>query len=160
MVAYVKSKKLVCQVLTNGMAFHDDPQGALLDRLCAAGVDRILLHADVGQDRPGIDLEEFRRTVFSQLERRRIFFGLSVTVYPETRGTIPALMKKYAGFRFFDGILATIARDTESSVRRDTSGGRDPDIGEEHDAIVKELGVGPAAYIPSSVSDAQVSWLR
>jgi hypothetical protein len=158
-VAYIKSRNLVCQILTNGLAFYNDPREELLNRLIAAGVDRILLHADVGQERPGIDLDAFREAVFEQFERRAVFFGLSVTVYPESRRTVSALMKHYAHYRFFDGILVTITGDARTSVLHGQGGDDEPTLHEEHDSIARDLGIEPSAYIPSSADDSHVRWL-
>jgi hypothetical protein len=158
-VRYVKSFKLVCQILTNGLIFHDDPGGDLLDRLVEAGVDRFLLHADAGQQRPGVDCEAYRDGIFRQFEQRAVFFGLSITVYPESRGTVCDAMKRYARYKYFDGILVTITGDAGTSVLPGAGGIDEPTLREEHDSIVDGLGIRASTYIPSSIDDFNVRWL-
>ncbi len=158
-VEYIKKRNLICQILTNGLLFYDDPRSELLDRLVAAGIDRIVLHADAGQERHGVECDAFRETLFRQFEQRSVFFGLSVTVYPESRRTVCAAMKQYAKYRFFDGILVTITGDTHTSVLRGPRGDDEPSLREEHDSIVDGLAIEPSAYIPSNIDDFQVRWL-
>ena len=152
-VSYIKSKKLICQILTNGLVLLQDERGEFLDRLSAAGVDRILLHIDEGQSHVYGDLEAVRRTLFSKLEKKRIRFSLSLTIYNETQAAIPSLIKKYSAYRYFDGILAVLARDILPPKLQH------PELRAEYETIRRELDLEPAAYIPSSLADEDVHWL-
>jgi len=158
-VSYVKSMGLICQMLTNGIVFLDPMRAGLLDDLVNAGLDRIVLHADTGQQRPGTRLESFCESVFDRFEQRRIPFSLSITLYPENRGTLPDLMTQYARYRFFDGILATLVKDPRNTAQQPADRAAGADILEEHEAIVRRLRILPAAYIPSSLDDSFISWL-
>ena len=48
-IAYIKSRNLHCQLLTNGILFLSDKDDTLLNKIVEAGVNRIILHVDVGQ---------------------------------------------------------------------------------------------------------------
>jgi hypothetical protein len=158
-VSYVKSRGLICQILTNGIVFLDPKRAGFLDDLVRAGLDRIVLHADAGQRRPGTRLESFCESVFDQFEQRRLPFSLSITLYPENRGTLPDFIRKYARYRYFDGILATLVKDPRNTARPSADRSAGSDILEEHKAIARRLRILPAAYIPSSLDDSFISWL-
>ena len=152
-VAYVKSRKITCQLLTNGLVLLQDDTNELLESLKASGVDRILVHMDDGQGYIHSDLEAGREKLFSKLEKRKIAFSLSLTIYNESQGRIPSLIKKYSRFRYFDGILAVLARDPRPPKVQYA------DLGEEYKSISRELQVEPLTYIPSNLDDADVRWL-
>jgi len=152
-VADVKARGLRCQVLTNGVLFLQPERDTLLDRLAAAGVDRIIIHMDEGQGHIHRDIDAARRTVFDKLELRRLRFGLSLTIFPETQGRLPAVLRAYAAYRYFDSILAVLARDP---LRPDEPG---PGLGPEAESLRRELGAEPTAFLPSNRSDEDVRWL-
>lgn len=152
-VASVKKRNLNCQILTNGIVFLNDDQDGLLDRLIASGVDRILLHIDSGQSHVHSDLEEVRRRLFQKLEGKKVHFALSLTIYEDERGAMPGLIKKYAGYGYFDGILAVLARDPDTPHHQTVS------LAGEYESLKQELCIGPSAYIPSSAEDGRVFWL-
>ncbi len=157
-VAEVKRRGLTCQILTNGLVLHQDSSNELLDRLIGAGLNRILLHADVGQPRSGIDLSGFIRSLFERFEERRLYFGLAVTIYPENRARLPELARRYARYRFFDGILATLSKDTARTTQP-LAPPAEVDLLTEHRAMASGLGVFPTTYVPSSLDDLEVTWL-
>lgn len=152
-VASIKGRKLKCQILTNGVVFLDDDQDILLDRLIASGVDRILLHIDIGQNHVHRDLEEVRSRLFQKLERKKVNFSLSLTIYENERESMPELIKKYARYRYFDGILAVLARDPHAPYYQGIS------LAGEYEILERGLGVNPSAYIPSNAEDGQIFWL-
>lgn len=152
-VALIKSRNLKCQILTNGVVFLNDDQDMLLDRLIASGVDRILLHVDSGQSHVHRDLEEVRSKLFQKLERKKVHFSLSLTIYEEEKGLMPELIKKYARYRYFDGILAVLARDPHAPYHQAVS------LAGEYESLERELCVSPSAYIPSNAEDGQIFWL-
>jgi hypothetical protein len=152
-VAFIKSQKVKCQILTNGVVFLEDDQDKLLDRLRTSGVDRILLHVDSGQGHVHKDLEAVRNRLFRKLEKKRVHFGLSLTIYEEERGSIPGLMKNYAGYKYFDGILAVLAGDPAAPQPQIVS------LREEYSSLARQLSVSPSAYIPSSSLDGRIFWL-
>ncbi len=155
-VRYVKERGLTCQVLTNGILLRD-PARPLLDELVGAGVDRIVLHADAGQGRGPRELERFTEALFDRFERARVFFGLAVTIYPETRGTLPSLLLRYARYRYFDGILATLELEGAPAPRVRTPGALG--LAGEHRAMARALHVEPSSYVPSNLDAASVRWL-
>ncbi len=152
-IRYVKGKRLICQILTNGIALLDDEDGGFLDSLLAAGVDKILLHMDTGQSHVHRDIDQARRALFDKLEANRVHFSLSVTVYNECGSKIPGLVKEYSRYRYFDGILAVLARDPKPPHLQNA------EMADEYRSISGELGIEPTAYIPSNLSDSDVSWL-
>ena len=152
-VAFVKSRNVKCQILTNGVVFLQDDRDRLLDRLLSSGVDRILLHVDSGQSHVHRDLEQVRSRLFRKLERKKAHFSLSLTIYEDDRGSMSGLIKKYAGYRYFDGALAVLATDPAASGPPIAS------LTGEYRSLDRELGVPPSAYIPSSSRDDRVFWL-
>jgi len=158
-VRHVKRSGLFCQVLTNGVRFREDTSGSLLRTLQEAGVDRIILHADCGQGRSPEETGSLIETLFRQWESAKILHSLSITLYPENAGTLPALMRRYAADRYFNGILVTLARDPEATVRPAAPGEADLSLSREHARIASDLKVEASAYVPSSLDDAYVSWL-
>lgn len=158
-VSYIKSKGVICQLLTNGIVLQDDREDVLLRKLIAARLDRLILHVDVGQDHVHSDIHQFCVSIIAKCERYRINVSLSITIYLDNRGAIPELIRKYAPYRYFDGILALLARDPIQTVQQEYAGKSKPELLEEYESIRSQLGVRPAAYIPSSLDDAHISWL-
>jgi hypothetical protein len=158
-IRHVKSAGLVCQVLTNGVRLFEEGQGGLLDDLIAAGLDRIILHADCGQGRTPGETDRLIDTLFDRFEARGVLHSLSITLYPENSGTVPAVMRRHAHRRYFDGVLVTLAKDPAGTVQPGTNGQRDLDLAFEHERIVADLRIRAAAYIPSSLDDDFVSWV-
>jgi hypothetical protein len=152
-VAYIKGKGVICQLLTNGLVFLEDENNGLLDGLKAEGLDKLLLHIDEGQKHVHPDLEKARSTLFSKCEERRIKFSLSLTIYSDTGRQIPALIKKYAGYRYFDGVLAVLTRDLLSPKAED------PQLWTEYQSLLAGLGIEPLTYIPSFGDDQYLAWV-
>jgi hypothetical protein len=153
-IAHVKSRGVICQLLTNGRRFLSDEDGSYLGSLVRAGLDRIQVHIDRGQSPPsGDDIEGARRRLFARLESRRVHFGLSLTVYNEDRGRLAEEAKKYSRFRYFDGILAILAREPLPPRTQDVA------LEEECGGLRRGLGIGPSSYISSNVSREDVRWL-
>jgi hypothetical protein len=158
-ISYIKSNKLICQVLTNGIVFLQDKEGRLLDGMIKAGVDRILLHVDIGQSHVHKDIEKVRETLFTKFEKKKVFFSASTTIFHENKGEIPSLLKKYSCYKYFDGILSLLARNTPEVFSRQASDVLNPELLDEYQSISDELDIEPAAYIPSSLDDCYISWL-
>lgn len=158
-VRYVKSKGLVCQVLTNGVRFLYQGDVALLDRLIEAGVDRFLVHLDSGQAHVHGDVEAARHRLFELLDGRGVWYGLSLTLYAGEEDQLPRIMREYARYRFFDGVLVTLAFDFDRAFQAPERRRFEPDLGRIAAAIQADLAVEPAAYIPSNLDDDEVCWL-
>lgn len=152
-VAYIKSKKRLCQVLTNGIVFLQESGDGLLNRLIAAGIDRILLHVDSGQKDIHRDIEQVRRALFQKMEEKSVPFLLSLTIYEDSVGTIPQAILRYSEYRYFAGILALVERNGI------LSGTRRPRLEDEYVHISRELMLEPVTYIPSNLRDRKVCWL-
>lgn len=152
-VALVKSRGLHCQLLTNGLRFLDPDGPALLRALKRAGIDKVLLHVDGGQAHVHGDIEAARERLFSLMEAERVEFALSVTVYNEDRGLMSAAVRRYSRFRYFDGVLAVLARDAGRP------GSQKVELREEYEGLRAGLGLEPTAYVPSSLGDRDVRWL-
>jgi len=157
-VRYVKSRGLVCIVATNGVRFLRG-ETDLLDSLVAAGVDRFLFHVDSGQAHLGGDVEGARERLFAMLDQRRVFYGLSLTLYPGEEGELARVARAYAPHRYFDGALVTLAFDFEHAF--DAAGLRAPetDLSAIYRSLSEDLGVEPTSYLPSSQDDEDVRWL-
>jgi len=152
-ISYIKSKKILCHVLTNGLRLLDDPEGRYLDGLVRAGMDKILVHIDSGQSHIYRDVEEVRRTLFSRLEARKVPFSLSVTITNEDQGGLAGLAKRYAKYKYFDGILAVVARDPlPPNIQK-------VELSDEYRSLARNLGIEPSSYIPSNLSDREINWL-
>jgi hypothetical protein len=152
-IAYVKGKNLFCQVLTNGIRLLEDPGGHFLDRLVRAGLDRFLVHIDSGQSHVHGDIEKARRTLFEKLEAKRIPFSLSVTISNKDQGSLPGIVRRYSRYRYFDGILAVLARDALPPYTQNVQ------LEYEYRSLLSAAGLEPTGYVPSNVSEREVSWL-
>ena len=152
-IQYIKSKRLKSQLLTNGILLLKDKDGRFLYTLIDAGIDRILLHIDVGQKHVHRDIEEIRNNLFSKLERKKVHFSLSLTIYEENIGEISGCLLRYSRYKFFDGILAVLARDPLHQHNNN------PELIQEYAHIFNSLKLEPSAYIPSSLDDKYLSWL-
>ncbi len=158
-VQYIKSKKLICQMLTNGIIFLQDKDDILLNKLIQAGLNRILLHIDNGQRHIHADIEQSRELLFNKFEQKQIFFSLSVTIYKNDQGYIPMVIRRYAHFSYFDGILALLDRDAHSLSSDHPDSNSRPELDYEYLSIQHELQIEPTAYIPASLDDKYISWL-
>ncbi len=158
-IRYAKSKKVICEMLTNGVVFLKDRNERLLDEIIQAGLDRIVLHVDVGQSHIHDDINKVRHILFKKFEKRKIFFSLSTTIYHDNKGEIPSLMREYSRYRYFDGILSILEINTPNNFFKDFVPGKNPRLFYEYKHISEELRVEPSAYIPSSLDDDYISWL-
>ncbi|MBW2534352.1 MAG: radical SAM protein [Deltaproteobacteria bacterium] len=158
-VRAVKKRGLVCQLLTNGVAFLEDEQDRLLRQLVAAGVDRFLVHIDAGQRHVHGDVDAARHAVFERLERHQVYFGLSVTLTRGNEGCLPGLVRQFAQYRYFDGLFVTMAMDMAHAFDPSRSNEHDPSLAAVDRSMVRALGVSPSAYLPSNLDDEAVAWL-
>lgn len=156
-IRHVKSRNLYCEVLTNGLRLLVSDGDAYLDELVAAGLDRIAFHVDCGQSHVRTDADADCERLLGMAESRRLWAALAVTVYPEASGTISQVMLRWSRFRFFDGVLVTLPRDAGRSPTEGPGSG--PDMLNEYRAIAADLKVEPVTYVPTSLSDDDVSWL-
>jgi hypothetical protein len=152
-VSHIKKKGLLCQILTNGLIFLGEGGDQYLELLIKSGVDRITLHADLGQRHVRGDIEKTRRSLFSMMERNGIHFSLSITIQDEECGAIPAIVRSAATYRYFDGVLAVLGRDPLDVQH---SG---PRLEDEYASISSGLGIQPTSYIPSNLSSQDIRWL-
>ncbi|HEX7601669.1 MAG TPA: radical SAM protein, partial [Polyangiaceae bacterium] len=159
-VKYVKQKGLNCLLLTNGVRFVRDDDVELLDALVRAGVDRFLVHIDQGQKHVHGDIDRARHAMFDMLDERRVFYGLSLTLYPGEEDTLPAVMRAYARHPYFDGALCTLAFDLKHAFNdSDVERARRASMARTYRGIEEGLHIEPAAYLPSSTDDDEVCWL-
>jgi hypothetical protein len=153
-VAYIKSKNVRCQLLTNGIVFLTDDGDALLDALHSAGIDRITLHVDHGQSHVHGDIERVRTLLSEKCERHKMHFSLSITIAGPDRTVIPKLVKQYARYRNFDGILAVMGKDPYTG-----EGAAGISLETEYASISINLGIEPCTYVPSNIDEEDVRWL-
>jgi hypothetical protein len=152
-IAHIKRRGLFCQLLTNGIALLGDEGEGFLDGLIASGLDRILLHVDSGQSHVHGDVAAVRQALFSRCEKKRLPFFLSLTIRNEDQGTLPALLREYCSYRYFDGVLAVLARDPRPPRVQKA------ELSAEYAGLAGALNLQPAAYVPSNRGDADVRWL-
>jgi hypothetical protein len=153
-VAYIKSRNIRCQVLTNGLVFLSDSGDTLLDALRSARIDRITLHVDYGQTHVHRDIEQVRTLLFEKCERRKIHFSLSITIAGSDRAVIPELVKNYAWYCYFDGILAVLGKNPCTY-----EGATGTSLEAEYSSIAADLGIEPCTYVPSNIDEEDVRWL-
>lgn len=158
-VRTIKSRNLVCQILTNGVVLLKEDGDALLDRLIDAGLDRIVVHVDDGQGLTEQEVEEMRTSLFTRFERRKLSFALSMTLSSDKPDVIPRVMRRYAHYRYFDGILATVARHMDQVVQFLPSSNGSPELSDVYLNISGGLHVEPSSYLPSNLDDREVRWL-
>jgi organic radical activating enzyme len=158
-IRYIKRKKLICQMLTNGIVFLRDKDDIMLDKLIRAGLNRILLHIDNGQRHIHPDIEAARDALFSKFEQKQIFFSLSMTIYKDDQGSIPDVIRHYSHYKYFDGILALLDRDVRALSSVNPASNCKPELDPEYLAIQHDLQIEPTAYIPASLDDKYISWL-
>jgi hypothetical protein len=154
-ITYIKARNLYCEMLTNGLRLLEPGGNKYLDSLVAAGLDRIAFHVDCGQSHVRPDPDADCEKLLNMAESRRLWAALAITVYPEASGTISQVMRRWARFHFFDGVLLTLPRD----AGRSPTAGSGPDMLTEYRAIGEDLKVEPVTYLPTSLSDDDVSWL-
>jgi len=152
-IRYIKHRGLLCQLLTNGLILTQPGGRTYLDGLARARPDRVVVHLDRGQTHVHADLEAARRTIFDALEEKGLHFGLSLTIYNESSGEIAALARRYADYRFFDGILAILAREPLPPRTQTAS------LKDEYESLRSGLGLEPSAFVPSNLDDDDVNWL-
>ncbi len=158
-VRAVRSRNVCCQILTNGVVLMKDHGDRLLDKLVEAGLNRIILHVDCGQGLTDDEIDEICDTLFPKFEARKLYFGLSMTLYVQNYKTVPAIMRRYAHFRYFDGILGTVARSADAASGASITSDGEVTLTGIHRAIRGGLQVDPASYIPSSLDDSEIRWL-
>jgi hypothetical protein len=87
------------------------------------------------------------------MESFRIHFALAITIDAPERTTIPGIVKTYARFRYFDGIVGFLASGlTEKKHPAEY-------LKDESTAIDKQLAITPTGYIPSNLDDNEIRWL-
>ena len=156
-VRYIKSKKAVCQLLTNGYYFFSDPEDKMLDQLIESGLDRLILHIDRGQT-VYKDAVQVIHSLLKKLERKKILVSVSWTVYREGQGELPELIRAFSPYRNFDGFLSVLAKDIDKAIQPGYDRGDSPDMLDEYKALRKELGLEPSVYLPSNLSDNHIKW--
>ena len=87
----------------------------MLSQVVEAGVDRIMIHVDTGQGLSATEVDLLRERLAERLDHVKVNFGMSFTLYEGREDEIGPLMRRFARYRYFDGILATIARYDEVS---------------------------------------------
>jgi hypothetical protein len=159
MIAHAKGHGLTVQLLTNGIRLLADDGPALLDRLLDAGLDRFLLHVDEGQEHVHPDVDAARHRLAALLEARDCWFGLALTLYAGQEDALPGVMRDFARYRRFDGVLVTLAFEPGRCWEPEHRDPQAPELAAIHRAIASELGIQPTAYLPSSLHDDEVCWL-
>lgn len=85
--------------------------------------------------------------------RERVLFSLSLTVYPDLEREIPGIVRRYARYRYFDGVLAVLGRDPHAS---EPAGAK---LETQYRTLASTLGLRPVTYVPSNRDDDEAFWL-
>ncbi|OGD39422.1 MAG: hypothetical protein A2V45_06930 [Candidatus Aminicenantes bacterium RBG_19FT_COMBO_58_17] len=152
-VRYIKSKGILCQLLTNGVSFLQRGGEALLRRLIDAGIDKIVLHVDRGQEHLAANADTARTALAEMMESAEVPFSLALTIEKGDEAEIPDIVRRYAEYRYFEGILGVLARDPLSQD------GAKVEMEDAYDALCRMPGIRPCAYVPSCQADDDVDWL-
>jgi hypothetical protein len=157
-INYISSKKIFCQLLTNGYLIYTEGGEEFLDNLVKAGLNRIIFHVDFGQDIYQ-DPFEVLHNLFTKTSKHHLLTSISWTIYSDSQGILPQLITKFMKYAHFDGILALLERPVDLAISPGFSKARYPNMLEEHKALDNTLNVKPSLYLPSSIDDSEVSWL-
>jgi hypothetical protein len=156
-IRYIKHKAVVCQMLTNGFILSGPDGEELLAKLIAAGLDRILVHIDKGQEAYP-DTYQAIHFLLKRLEKRRIFVSLSWTIYKNQQENLAGLIKEFCIYKNMDGVLSLLEKNVDDAIRSDYNGDGMPDMVTEYRSLSESLGLFPSIYIPSSTDDDDITW--
>lgn len=158
-ISFIRKQGIFCQLLTNGILFLEDDEDILLKDCIKAGVNRIFVHVDEGQIHYHKDIKGVIKKLFDKFEKNKIPFGLSVTIYNDTKDSFPELIRDYLGYRYYDGAVGYLVRDFSRDLVKKLPKSDYPELDEVYHSIVKDLRIEPSAYVPSSVRDDYISWM-
>ncbi len=152
-IRYIKEFGIKCQLLSNGLVLYHDKYDSFLAELVDSGIDRILLHIDCGQRHMYDDISRVRHSLSAKLERRKIHFSFSITIFENNEHVLSEIIEQFARYRYFDGILAVLAKEPRPPFEQNTK------LIDQYSALRTNLGLNPVAYIPFSLDENEVSWL-
>ena len=144
-VRLVKSKKLRCGLITNGLL----ADVALLRSLKEAGLDMAMFHVDEGQTRPDLpDSSEeavcgLRSTLAEKAASAGLEAGFSITIYPEYLERIGRFFERLINSPRVNFALVSNYMEPDSLAGKAEANGRIMKI------LKERLGVEPFSYIPS-----------
>jgi organic radical activating enzyme len=157
-ISYIKSKGVIVQMLTNGYVYLENNTRERLLELKKHGLDRILLHIDDGQEAypdPVASIEKFLN-ISSSI---KLLTSISWTIYKGKQGQLAGLIKQFSVYSYFDGFLSVLEKSIDISVTTDHNPSFCPDLSIEYRHLRDELGIQPSYYLPSSISDNDITWL-
>ncbi len=156
-IKYIKSKKVVCQLLTNGLLLLDDKSDKLIDKLVNSGLDRFIIHIDKGQD-VHEDTSESMHKLIKKLEKRKVMVFLSWTIYDKSKAYLPSLIKEFSKYKNFDGILSVLSKDMNKTILPNYVKNGSPKMIDEYRSLKENLGLEPSLYLPSNLSVNHIKW--
>lgn len=157
-IAYVKSKGVVCQLLSNGYAFLKDSENKIIDSLIENGLHRLILHIDKGQ-KVYRDPKKTIHTLLSQFDNKKIRISISWTIYNEGIGGLSDVLKEFSHYKNFDGILSVLEKDIDESIKSSYTRSSSPELLDEYLSLKEKLNLEPSLYLPSNLSKNDVKWL-
>ena len=86
----------------------------------------MLVHVDTGQAHVHGDIDEARHKLASLFEARKLLFGMSITLYEGEEQDLPRILCELARYRYFDGVLITLAMDFHHAFVAEENGGWSP----------------------------------
>lgn len=158
-IQFIRKQGIFCQLLSNGILFLEDDEDTLLKDCIKAGVNRIVVHVDEGQEHYHKDIKSVIVKLFNKLEKNKIPFALTVTIYNETKSGLPEIIKEYMEYSYFDGIIGYVVRDVSDNIVKKVQAEDYPELGDVYQSITKKLQIDPSAYLPSGMQEDYISWL-
>jgi hypothetical protein len=156
-VRYIKGKRVVCQLLTNGLCLLKEGSESLIEGLIAAGLDRFIVHIDKGQD-VYPDAYQAIHQVLTKLEPYKIMVSISWTVYYETAGALPEVIKEFSRYKNFDGLLSVLAKDINQRIQPGIRENHVPLMINEYNSLKSAMSLEPSVYLPSNLSNEHIKW--
>lgn len=158
-IKFIRKQGIFCQVLSNGIIFLEDDEDTLLKECINAGVNRIVVHVDEGQKHYHKDIKSVIVKLFNKLEKYKIPYALTVTIYNETTSGIPENIKEYMGYKYFDGVIGYVVRDVSQDIAQKTQSEDNPKLEDVYQSISNKLHIEPSAYLPSGMQEDYISWM-
>ena len=98
-IKYIKSREIICQLLTNGFLIYKDPEDNLLTHLVASGLDRMILHVDIGQEAYK-DPFEVLHLLLAKTGKFNLTTSISWTIYKGEQGYLPNLIREFSNAKY------------------------------------------------------------
>jgi len=169
-VEYISKKGLGVQLFTNGCTLD----ARLLDKLRAAGLNKVFLHIDAAQQRPDApdcqsehDLNGLRQKLAQQVCDHGLRCCLATTVYPSSLDQVAEIVDFVLDCPLIEELYLFGCFDSAKTARRLLHGVDESDRGDAPRVTTQAIravlqsrhGLRPHAYLASSHRDDEERWL-